>query len=294
MKALDDDDGEKAMLRPLFARDELERFLSEDAPYGDLTTSALGIDGRPAEMRFSARVDMVVAGLGIAVGLLEVTGADVRTALSDGCRVERGAELLVAHGSSDALHRAWKQAQTTIEISSGVATAARQVVDAAVVGGRRVPVACTRKALVGARKQMISAICAGGAVPHRLGLSETVLVFAEHRAFLPEVSLAEMVERLRLAAPEKKLVIEVADPQEALAAALAGFDVVQMEKFKPEDVALTASLVKARRPEVVLASAGGIDPTNAGDHVAAGADVIVTSWPYTARPRDVQVLLGPV
>lgn len=290
----DDDDEEKAMLRPLFTRDELARFLAEDAPYGDLTTSALGIEGRPAEMHFSARADMVVAGLEIAVGLLDVAGADVHLSTADGRWAGRGAELLVARGSSDVLHRAWKQAQTTIEILSGVATAARRVVEAANVGGRRIPVACTRKTLVGARRQLVSAICAGGAVPHRLGLSETVLVFAEHRAFLPEVGLAEMVERLRFAAPEKKLVIEVADPQEALAAAVAGFDVVQMEKFTPEDVALTTSLVKGGRPDVVLASAGGIDPTNAGDHAAAGADVIVTSWPYTARPCDVQVRLRPV
>jgi len=44
---------------------------------------------------------------------------------------------------------------------------------------------------------------------HRLGLSETVLVFPEHRGFLGDEPLAETVQRLRSAAPEKKLVIEV-------------------------------------------------------------------------------------
>ncbi len=44
---------------------------------------------------------------------------------------------------------------------------------------------------------------------HRLGLSETVLVFPEHRAFLGDVPLFQVVERLRASAPEKKIVVEV-------------------------------------------------------------------------------------
>lgn len=281
------------MSGPRFARNELERLLAEDTPYGDLTCDALGIDRQPAVMRFAARADMIVAGLDVAVGLIEVAGAEVRPIAEDGMQVETGTALLVAHGAAGDLHRAWKQAQTTIEILSGVATATRQVVEAAVHEGRRVPVACTRKTLIGSRHLLVSAIRAGGAVPHRLGLSETVLVFAEHRAFFPDRSLEDLAGRLRRAAPEKKLVIEVATPEEALAAVEAGFDVVQMEKFRPDDVARAAALVKPNHPNVILASAGGIDPTNAGAHVAAGADLIVTSWPYTARPRDVQVSLQP-
>lgn len=282
------------MRGPTATRSELEALLAEDSPLGDLTTLSLGIDRQPAVMRFSARADMVVAGIEIARGLIGIAGGEARLLLEDGASVESGTALLVAHGPAGALHRAWKQAQTTMELLSGVATAARAVVEAASIEGRRVPVACTRKALAGSRSLLIGAIRAGGAISHRLGLSETVLVFAEHRAFLPDLSLVEMVARLRDAVPEQKLVIEVATPREALAAAEAGFDVIQMEKFAPPEVARAAELVKPRHPRVVLSSAGGIDPTNAGAHVAAGADMLVTSWPYSARPRDVQVRLEPV
>jgi len=44
---------------------------------------------------------------------------------------------------------------------------------------------------------------------HRLGLSETVLVFPEHLAFLGDEPLPALVARLARAAPEKKLIIEV-------------------------------------------------------------------------------------
>ncbi|TBW40312.1 ModD protein [Siculibacillus lacustris] len=274
-------------------RSELEALLAEDAPWGDLTTAGLGLGHRPARIDFFARADLVVAGIRIARGLVEVAGGDAEVLVADGDPVPRGTPLLSARGPAGALHRAWKQAQTTLEILSGIASAAHALVEAAARGGRVVPVACTRKTLAGARRLQIGAIVAGGCIPHRLGLSETVLVFEEHRRFLPDVPLAEMAARLRRVAPEKKLVIEVASPEEAASAAAAGFDVIQLEKFAPAEIARTVALLADRHPRPVLAAAGGIGPDNAAAHVAAGADMIVTSWPYGARPRDVQVRLTP-
>lgn len=259
---------------------------------GDLTTEALGIAARSAAMGFTARGDMVVAGIEIAAGLVRAAGGTARVVVRDGEQVSAGAPLLAAEGPAGALHRAWKQGQTVVEILSGIATAARAVVEAAASGGRPVPVACTRKTLAGARRLQIGAARAGGCVAHRLGLSETILVFAEHRAFLDE-PLAATVARLRFVAPEKKLVIEVATPEEAEATARAGFDVVQLEKFGLAEVGEAVRRVKAVRGDAMVAAAGGVNAANAAAHVAAGVDVLVTSWPYQAPPRDVKVTLGP-
>jgi molybdenum transport protein len=94
-------------------------------------------------------------------------------------------------------------AQTLVEIWSGIATAARAIVDAATAVSPDVVVACTRKNVPGTKSYAVRAVRAGGAVMHRLGLSETVLVFPEHRAFLGDEPLRETVRRLRRAAPEK-------------------------------------------------------------------------------------------
>ena len=271
---------------------ELEDFLREDVPMGDLTTEALAIGDRPARMMFTARGPMVVAGIDIAVGLIRVAGGAAGALVVDGDKVAAGTVLLEAMGRAGALHRAWKQAQTVVEILSGIAGAGRAMVEAAVAEGRRVPVATTRKTLAGARRLQLGAARVGGCVAHRTGLSETVLVFAEHRVFLDE-PLAATVARLAARAPEKKLVIEVASAEEAEAAALAGFDVIQLEKFTPAEVAEAVRRAKAARPGVVVASAGGITPAEAPAHVAAGADLLVTSWPYRAAPSDVAVVIGP-
>jgi len=273
------------------SRAELEAILDEDTLNGDLTTAALGFATVPGVMRFSARAAQVVAGIEIARALIDLCGGEAEVFVRDGDHVPAGTPLLRAEGPAGALHRAWKSAQTTMELLGGVASAAREVVEAAVHDGRRAPVACTRKTFPGARRLQLAAIRAGGAIAHRTGLSETVLVFAEHRVFLPGHALDTIAARLREHVPEKKIVIEVASPDEAVQAAAAGFDVVQMEKFTPDAVAETARRVKPIAPRVVLASAGGISPVNATAHVAAGADMLVTSWPYTARPRDVQVTI---
>jgi molybdenum transport protein len=41
----------------------------------------------------------------------------------------------------------------------------------------------------------------------------------------------------------------------------------------------------------LIAAAGGVNAANAAAYAQAGADVIVTSAPYLARPCDVQVNL---
>jgi len=270
---------------------ELERLLFEDAPYGDLTTEALRIGAAAGRIRFAARTEMVVAAIEEAAALLSMAGVTIRRRADAGQPVAAGAVLLEGDGPAAGLLRAWKVSQTLVEIWSGVATAARAVVDAAQHIRPDVAVACTRKNVPGTKALALAAIKAGGAVPHRLGLSETILVFPEHRVFRSDADLGALARTLRAAAPEKKLVIEVTGVDEAIAAAAAGFDVIQAEKFDPARIAEVVAAVASLRPRPVVAAAGGINPDNAPAYVRAGADVLVTSWPYTARPADVAVTI---
>ncbi len=271
----------------------LERLLAEDVANGDLTTLSLGIGERPGAMEFRARQAMTVAGSDVAADMIEHAGAEASLVLAPGARAEAGALILSAKGPAAALHRSWKAAQTLVEILSGIATAARALADAVEAVNPGIRVACTRKTAPGARDLSVMAIRAGGAIPHRLGLSETILVFAEHRVFMKGASLAEIAARLRREAPEKKLGIEVATVAEARGAIEARFDIVQLEKMTPADVAAVSVHARAAPHRVLAAAAGGVSPDNAGAYVRAGADLIVSSWPYTARPADVAVTIRP-
>ncbi|MBC7952756.1 MAG: ModD protein [Rhodospirillaceae bacterium] len=271
---------------------ELDRFLAEDVPYGDLTTHALGMGAAPGRMVFRARKAMVVSSTEEAARLIARTGAVVRDVLPSGSHAEADAILLVAEGRAGALLASWKVAQTLVEAASGMATGARAMVDAARIIRPGIVVACTRKAFPGTRAIAVKAILSGGAVPHRLGLSETVLVFPEHRAFLTE-PLAVTLAKLQAACPEKKLVVEVNTVEEAEDSALAGAHVVQLEKFPPSDVAVVVARLAQLAPLVKVAAAGGVTAANAADYARAGAHVLVTSSPYLAPPMDVAVSILP-
>ncbi|WP_315803654.1 ModD protein [Bradyrhizobium sp. SZCCHNS3002] len=275
---------------------DLEALLRDDVPYGDLTTETLGIGAEPGLMHFAARGRMVLALAEDAAALIELTGCHVELFAGSGTVLEEGAPILRADGAAAGLLRSWKVAQTLIEIWSGVATGAAAIVGAARAIRPGIAVACTRKNVPGTKPFAVAAVKAGGAVMHRLGLSETVLVFPEHRAFLGDASLADVAERLRRSAPEKRIVIEVTTVEQAVAAAVAGFDVIQAEKFLPAQIATLAeriaiSAALQRRP--IIAAAGGVNAQNAAAYAAAGADVLVTSAPYLARPCDVQVRISP-
>lgn len=264
--------------------DELDRLLQDDAPCGDLTTESLGVGAAAGGLQFLAREPMVVCGAEEAVRLFERVGAQARLHAASGTVLAAGGLLLTAAGSAEQLHRAWKTAQTLVEWASGIASAAASIVGAA--GG--VAVACTRKNVPGAKALSVKGVKAGGAVMHRLGLSETLLLFAEHRLFLAEEP-DHTVARLRRAQPEKKIVVEVSDVKEAVRWAQAGADVLQLEKFTPSGVAECRRSLGVLAAKPLLAAAGGVRVDNAAAYVAAGADLLVTSAPFTAPPRDVQV-----
>ena len=271
---------------------EIDRWLAEDVPFGDLTTHSLGVGERPGRMAFAARDTMVVAASEEAARLLVRVGCTVSELRPSGCAAEAGAPLLVAEGPAAALLAGWKVAQTLMEYASGIATVARRIVEAAHAVNPGVVVACTRKTFPGTKAISIKAILAAGAIPHRLGLSETVLVFPEHRAFLAGESQTSALARLKVACPERKIVVEVDSLDDAVSAARAGADVVQLEKLPPETVATIVARLVDAAPHAKVAAAGGVKLANAADYARAGAHILVTSAPYFAPPADIKVSIS--
>ncbi len=272
----------------------LEALLRDDVPHGDLTTELLGIGAQPARLEMRMRRAGVAAGIEEAARMFVLAGAEVEVLAASGRLAADGELLLVARADAGRLHRAWKAAQILVEYASGVATRAAAIVAAAWRDGAPVPVACTRKTVPGTKALGIKAIRAGGAWPHRLGLSDTVLVFPEHLVFIAPEAQADVIARLRKASPERMIVAEASDVARAMMLAQAGVDVVQLEKFTPGQVAQVVAERRVSGLAFRIAAAGGVNERNAADYAAAGADVLVSSAPYYAPPHDIAVSLMPV
>ncbi len=270
---------------------QLDSLLLEDVPCGDATTGALGIGQLPGKMVFRARYEMVVCGSEEALRMGELRGLSGSGPLvASGTRLSAGTEILTLTGPAAALHSVWKTAQTLLEYLSGIATCAADILAAARQADPAASLVCTRKNFPGTKQAAMKAVLCAGASPHRLSLSETLLVFAEHRAFLADEAPAASLARLRRQWPERAVVVEVADEAEALTWAAAGADILQLEKWPPAAVDRLHRQIPATR----LAAAGGVNAGNAAAYVQAGARILVSSAPYFAAPRDVAVSLAPL
>lgn len=275
------------MLRAL-SDDALQELIQEDAPYGDMTTMGLGLGDAPGRVVMAARQPMTVCGTEEAARLFELYGATATVIAPSGTHVLAGAELLSAHGRASTLLLVWKVAQTLMEYASSIASEVARIVTELRAAGHAQPLACTRKSFPGTRALSVKAVLQGGGIMHRMGLSETLLLFPEHRVFL-DVSTDDMVGRLRKYQPEKRLVVEVGSLEEALAMATSGADVLQLERFTPEAVRQCKMTLHTSRLHPTLAVAGGVNAANAVAYADAGADILVSSAPYHAPPRDVEV-----
>ena len=280
-------------MMPYMLPDErLLAMLREDVPYGDLTTRGLGIAERRGAAVFRTRATITACCVEEAERLMLLSGCTAaRRMASSGAQVEAGGDLLVAEGDAAALHRGLKVAQTLMEVTSGVATGARRILCAARQGRPGIAVACTRKHVPGAKDVMLKAIMVGGCVPHRLGLSDSVLVFAQHRAFLGRTPPHLWVAALRAAQPERKITVEAETVDEVMWFAAAGVDAVQLDKLSPEQVAEAVRAMASLPQRPLVAVAGGVTEANAAAYAAAGAGLLVTSYPYAAPPADISVTL---
>lgn len=269
-----------------FTQADIDQFIIEDLPLHDETSRALDLPDAPGTLTYTPRQDVVLAGLTPLLRMAQALGVAAEPLAADGEPVAAGRPVLRLRAGAHALHRVWKQGMNLLEYLSGIATATRQMVLAARQGNPKVQIAATRKAFPGARKLQHYAVLCGGGVVHRAGLSETLLVFAQHRAFLPGLDIAALVARAKAHSPEKFVLIEAEGADDALAAARAGADGVQLDKMSATELAELVPALRAAQPRLVINAAGGIRLDNAAQFAATGVDILVTSGLYTAKAAD--------
>ena len=267
----------------------LEELIAEDVPYIDLTSEVLGIGGASGSIEYFTREAGVLCCAEEAVRIMEKLGLKVDQALPSGTRLKAGQVFLQAHGTAAQLHMAWKVCLNLFDHYSAVATKTDAMVRAAHAANPACEVLTTRKSHPGIKDLLTKAVMTGGAYPHRLGLSETVLVFDHHVKFMGGFdAFVEQLPVIRRRCIEKKLFVE-ADANQARILARAGVDGIQFDKVPPVELAPLVKELRAIDPHLTLIAAGGINPGNAGEYAATGVDGLVTTAPFTAKPMDMSV-----
>lgn len=282
-----------------FSNARIDAFIEEDVPYIDLTCEVLGVHNQPGEMEYFTRESCVLAGTEIARRIMRNLDCEVLTSSKDGQLVSAGQTFFTVRGAAADLHAAWKVCLNVFDHLSAVATETRSMVDAVHAVNPECEVLTTRKSMPGAKDLLTCAVMAGGAFPHRLGLSETVLVFEQHLAFFGGFNrFVEEMPRIKTRCVEKKLFVE-ADAKRAIALARAsagghGVDGIQLDKVPVSELAELVRRIRDIDPRITIIAAGGINPQNAGAYAACGVDGLATTAPFTANPVDMSVRMRPL
>jgi molybdenum transport protein len=259
----------------------------------DVTTEALGIGSIEGTVECFPRRSCVAAGVEEAMRAFKIAGARTEIIHGSGSELEAGTVFLRAHGTADALHAVYKTAQNIMEYSSGIATRCAAMAKNARRASPRVEVSVTRKHFPGAKLLSLKAALAGGASIHRLGLSDSILVFDQHRVFTGGAKgFAAMVQNMSRRFPEKKIAAEAGSPEEAAMFAESGVDVVQCERFESRTLCELVPKLREINPNVKILAAGGVNADNAYEYAASGVDALVTSWPYFGKPEDIKMRFG--
>ena len=127
-------------------------------------------------------------------------------------------------------------------------------------------------------------------MPHRLGLSETILIFENHLNLLGGwARLPELICSMKASACEKKIMVECDTLAQAMQAIEAGADGIQFDKASPAQLMDWCEQIRNRDPSIAVLAAGGIRPDNAEDYALSGVHGLVLSSVYHAPPADLEV-----
>ncbi len=262
----------------------LEDWLREDIGRGDRTTQGLVKASQTmgaAEWR--AKGAGVIAGLPLAERVFHLVSPDVTctTLVKEGQRVEPGQVVLRMHGLLTALLMGERVALNLAMHLSGIATMTRRYVEA--IADLPTCLVDTRKTTPGLRLLEKYAIQVGGAMNHRMGLDDAVMIKDNHIAVAGGIAAA--IAQIRSSMPYP-LTIEVeTETLEQVHEALdAGADIIMLDNMPPETMVQAVHLIRQQSDRILIEASGNVTLETLRAIAETGVDYISSSAPITRSP----------
>jgi nicotinate-nucleotide pyrophosphorylase (carboxylating) len=265
------------------------RALAEDVGSGDVTTLATVPQDALALAVITPTAPGVIYGLRAAELAFEQLdeGASSTRLTEEGRWREDGGPVMQVRGKARALLTGERTALNFLAHLSGVATMAARAAHA--VQGTGAQILDTRKTTPGLRALEKAAVAAGGAVNHRAGLHDAILIKENHIAAAGGIAAA--VERARAGAPALAgtLEVEVRDPEEIEQALAAGAPRLLLDNMDLEQLRAAVSQVAGRAE---LEASGGVNLKSLGDVARTGVEWIsMGALTHSAPALDLSLTL---
>ena len=248
--------------------------LAEDVGDGDHTS----LSTIPADAQKRARLLVKEAGVLAGVEVAQAIFAEVDPAfvvevlMPDGASIQPGDIVLTVGGNARNILTAERLVLNCMQRMSGIATHTRALVS--LLDGTRAQLLDTRKTTPNFRICEKMATKIGGAVNHRFGLYDMILIKDNHVDYAGgiEAAITKAVAYLRETGRTLRIEVETRNRAEVEAVLRVGqIDVILLDNFQPDGIREMVRLIDGR---FVTEASGGIDETNLRAYAETGVDFI--------------------
>ncbi len=256
--------------------------LEEDIGVGDITSRACVPEDRAARGTFLAREPLVLGGTETIAEIFD----HAVVLKHDGELCQPGDVIATVQGNARQLLERERVSLNFLQRLSGVATLARQFVDA--VAGTGCRVLDTRKTTPGLRVLEKRAAAAGGATNHRMGLFDAILIKNNHITAAGGVRAA-LTRTAQYAQPGITVEIEVRTLAELHEALDAGATRLLLDNLTPAEAAAWVREIAGR---ATVELSGGITLETVRAYAETGADFVSAgAITHSARAMDISLRL---
>ena len=243
--------------------------LAEDVGRGDLY--ALVEPAVPSSAKIIAKSDGVVAGVEYIDLLCKLEDIQVTWLKNDGERFVKGDILATFEADSHAMLRCERTILDMLLHASSIATLTRKYVD--IIEPYGVKLLDTRKTRPLLRRFEKYATRTGGAVNHRMGLDDSLMIKDTHLKTIEDLSA--YIQKARKVIPfTAKIEIEAETLWIAQDAMKAACDIVMCDNMTPEQVREVVAYRNENYPHILLEASGNISLETIEAYAKTGVDAI--------------------
>ncbi len=250
--------------------------LEEDIQTGDFSSLASVEENQIVKAKVIAKQEGILCGVDIFRLVFSLVGDNENIIFNsyakDGDNVSNGQRILSIQAKARVVLAAERTALNYLQLMSGIATKTRQYVDA--LQGMHTKLLDTRKTTPTLRELEKYAVKVGGAVNHRFGLYDMIMLKDNHIDFAGGIRQA--IEKtnnfLKSNNLNLKIEIEVRNFQELEEVLSVGsIDRIMLDNFSPEDLKQAVKIINHRYE---TEASGGITLQNLKDYASSKVDFI--------------------
>ena len=259
----------------------LENWLLEDIGRGDFTTQGLfAKEIKDNQAIWVVKEDGVVAGLAIAARVFELLDKEAKFTLDveEGDFCKSGTKIASIKGSREALLTGERVALNLAMRLSGIATATRSYVEQ--INDLPTRLVDTRKTTPGLRILEKYATRVGGAVNHRMGLDDAVMIKDNHIKAAGGIEKAIALLRNNIPYP-LNIEVETTNIEEVEKALEHGADIIMLDNMPTELMTQGVKTIRQTNSRVRIEASGNITLKTIRTVAETGVDYISSSAPIT-------------